>query len=229
MLDVTNLRVDVPNYDTAALAKEWSVAAGIFHLHNEARVFRAMSIGTRRILFQAMRAMGAKDVLDIGTYNGTSALNAAIAVGSSGHVVTVDIVDINAPNAFWKVDGRPHSPRQLMQKCGVDRIVEFVTQDATEYLKQTDRTFDLICIDSSKSEQGTYDQMPIVLSRLNPNGIVFIDDVFADGKPMPDGYYEPGHWLALKRYMDEGAPIKVIPLTRTLEGARIACAWVIRA
>jgi predicted O-methyltransferase YrrM len=223
MNNIESLRREVPKFDTTALFSEWAVALQVFMAHGEVSVFRAMSVGTRRILFQTLRAMQAKDVLDIGTYNGTSALTFALA---GTRVVTVDVVDANAPDGYWKVDGRPHSPQQLMDKAGVE--VEFVTQDANEYLKTTEDKFDFICIDSAKSEQDTYEQIPLAVSRLKPGGLIFMDDVFADGQPMPSGYYEAAHWNVLQRYMAEGF-IKAIPITRTLEGARVACAWVVRA
>ena len=228
MIDTGNLRRDVPQYDVPSLYRQWKPAAQAMGDLGEGSVFRAMSIGTRRILFQAVRAMGARRVLDIGTYNGTSALMFALAVGDTGEVVTVDVLDINADGAFWQQDGRSQRPAELMQKAGVDSRVRFVTRDATEYLRETDERFDLVCIDASKSEQGAYDQIVLACGRLNAGGIIFMDDVFADGVPMPGGYYEPGHWAALTRLQKEGA-IRAVPLVRTLEGSRIACAWVVRA
>lgn len=222
------MRRAVPNYDTGALKKAWArEALPVFEGLNEVAVFRAMSIGTRRILFQAVRAMGAKHVLDIGTYTGTSALNFALAAGDGGSVVTVDIVDANAPDGFWAVDKRPRSPRGLMEAAGVAERVEFVTMDANAYLRGTDRTFDLICIDAAKTEQDTYEQMELALAHLNPDGLIFMDDVFADGQPMPSGYFEPAHWNVLCRLVNEGVAIQPVPITKTLEDAQIACAWVV--
>lgn len=227
VMNTDNLRRDLPRYDTQALAGHWSSAEKLMQSLGERAVFRAMSIGTRRILFQAIRAMGARSVLDIGTYTGTSALAFALAVGPGGRVVTVDVVDANADDGYWSVDGRPQRPSELMVKAGVSDWVEFVTADANDYLRSTDERFDFICIDSAKSEDDTYEQLPLVMDRLNPGGLVFMDDVFADGKPMPSGYYEAAHWNVLTKYRDAGA-IKVLPITSTLEGARVACAWVLR-
>jgi predicted O-methyltransferase YrrM len=227
-MDTSNLRRAVPDYDTVSLKRSWMRAAlPVFEQLGELSVFRAMSIGTRQILYQAIRAMGATSVLDIGTYTGTSALNFALATGREGSVVTVDIVDANAPDGFWAVDKRPRSPRQLMKAAGVAERVEFVTMDANAYLRETDRTFDFICIDAAKTEQDTYEQMGLALARLRPDGLIFMDDVFADGEPMPSGYFEPAHWNVLCRLVDEGVEIHPIPITETLHGARIACAWVI--
>ena len=68
--------------------------------------------------------------------------------------------------------------------------------------------------------------MPLAVDRLNPGGLIFMDDVFADGVPMPSGYYDVSHWNVLQRYQGVLNPVL---LTKTLEGARIACAWVLRA
>lgn len=224
MKNIESLLQTLPKFDTPALSAEWGAAHNVFRAVDAVNVFRAMSIGTRRILFQTLRAMNAKDVLDLGTYNGTSALCFALAC-THGRVVTVDVVDANAPDGYWAVDGLTHSPQQLMDKAGV-KNVEFVTQDATAYLRSTADTFDMICIDASKSEEDTYDQMPLAVARLNPGGLIFMDDVFADGVPMPSGYYDVSHWNVLQRYHGVLNPVL---LTKTLEGARIACAWVLRA
>lgn len=224
---IDNLRRDVPEYDTQELASQWQVAHSRLKKIGELGVFRAMSIGTRRMLFQAIRAMGATTVLDIGTYVGTSAANFAMAVGPGGSVVSLDVVDANSPDGFWKQDNRPHSPRELADKVG-GGTVEFITQGGAEYMRETDRTFDFICIDGGKGEDDTYEQIGLSLHCLNPNGIIFMDDFFFDGNAMPSGYYEEGHYRALTRHISEGVPLKFVPISKDLYGARVACAWVVR-
>lgn len=227
MIDATNLRRDVPQYDTPELAIEWQFAHLKFQRLGEMAVFRAMSIGTRRMLFQTIRSMGAKTVLDIGTYVGTSAANFAMAVGPGGSVVSLDVVDANAPDGFWKQDKRPRSPRELAEKVGGGQV-EFITQGGAEYLRETDKTFDLICIDGGKGEDDTYEQLGLSLQHLNPNGIIFMDDFFFEGNAMPSGYYEEGHYRALTRHINECVPLRFVPISKDLYGARVACAWVVR-
>lgn len=225
---IENLRESVPDFDTKALRDQWMQARKEIERVGELSVFRAMSIGTRQMLFQCVRAMGAKTVLDIGTYTGTSALCFALAVGEGGSVVTLDVVDANAPDGFWKQDNKPRSPAEVMRMAGVAERVEFLTMDAAKYLCETDRLFDFVCIDAGKNEEETEEQFKLVLEHMAPGGLIFFDDVFADGVPMPSGYYEPAHWNVLKRYQERGV-IVAFPMTQALDGQRIACAWVVRA
>lgn len=223
------LRQGLPAYDTPDLAAQWqSDGLAVLERVQELGVFRAMSVGTRQILFQAVRAMRAHTVLDIGTYVGTSALNFALAVGKGGRVVTVDCVDANAPDGFWAVDKRPRSPAQLMQAAGVADRVEFATSTGCQYLATTEQKFDFICIDANKNEEEDWRTVGLALRRLNPNGLIFFDDVFPEGKPVrPGGFAEIGTWNTLQRLQREtGAQVHQI--NATLQGSQIRCAFVTR-
>lgn len=229
-INVRKLRKVLPNYDTADLYQEWERALDKLAEATELDVYRAMSVGTRRILYQCLLAMGARSVLDIGTYVGTSAACFALAVKRKrGHVVTVDVRDANAPNGFWAIDERPHSPRELMHKLGVGDNVEFVTCSGNDYLRRTKRTFDFICLDAGKSADEDFITLTLALDKLNPKGLIFVDDVFPNGEPFVEGgYAEPGPWLALEK-LRELAPIRVHQLNKTLEGADIRCAFITNA
>jgi predicted O-methyltransferase YrrM len=164
--------------------------------------------------------------LDIGTYVGTSALCFALAVGRGGHVVTLDVKDANADDGFWKVDGRSQRPRDLMERAQVSERVDFFTESGLNYLRRTDTMFDFVCIDAGKNKQEDYEVVRLALSRLNPDGLIFMDDVFPHNRPIrPGGFSEPGPWLVLERLRRE-MKITVHQFNRTIEGAEIRCAFI---
>ena len=229
MIDLSRLRKGMPEYDTPELRKQWARdGLAVLQRVGELGVFRAMSVGTRQELFQACRAIEARSVLDVGTYVGTSALAFALAVGEGGRVVTVDCVDANDPDGFWKIDGRPHSPAKLMEAAGVADRVEFVTATGADYLKDNEDRFDLICIDASKDSEEDYLTTSYALKRLSPGGLLFFDDVFPEGAPMkPGGYSVLGPWLLLERLRREHGA-QVHQMYRTLDGGAVRCAFVTR-
>jgi predicted O-methyltransferase YrrM len=220
----------VPLYDTDKFHQEWQGALEVFTQLDEMEIPCAMGIGTRRILFQAVRAMGATDILDIGTFTGTSALTFALAVGDSGRVTTVDIRDANSGDAHWRSSGRARSPMDLMAMAGVKDRVEFVMQDSVEYLRSTKKKFDFISLDGWHEDFAVYSEIELAMTRLKPNGIIFLDDVQTPGYAPPPGFdVIPGPWQAIERRLLEGAPLIVTFLNRTLEGEPIACAFLTRA
>jgi predicted O-methyltransferase YrrM len=230
VLDVSRLRPDVPQYDTPQLAREWQEALEVLTRIDELGIPCAMSIGTRRILFQTIRAMGATDILDIGTFTGTSAATFALASGENGRVTTVDIQDANAPDGHWSVHGRPRTPMELIAQVGAVHRVEFVTQDSVEYLKGTARLFDFISIDGWHEDFCVYAEIELAMKRLKSDGLIFMDDVQFLGYPLPLGHDRiPGPLKAIWRHLDEGAPLKLNPITRSLEGSPLACAFLTRA
>lgn len=204
------------------MAAEWAPAYDVLESLGELGVACAMSIGTRRILFQTIRAMGATRVLDIGTYVGTSALNFALAVGEAGSVVSVDI----EPDHWLKV-GRRWSPAELMQQAGVADRVEFVTMDARDYLRTTAERFDFISIDGWHEDFAVEEEVELALGRLNPGGLIFLDDVQDEGETPPPGLdVIDGPRMALARLLQR-FPIRAVHMRSTLEGEWSATAFLL--
>lgn len=200
------MRTDLPlygdEYDTA-----WAEALAVVTRLDDVDVPCAMSIAERERLFKLCKAIGAKRVLDIGTYVGSSALAFAL---SGAHVTTVDIKPVNAPDAYWAQVGRAMSPTDLMRTAGVMDRVRFVQSDAREYLKGAPPdNFDLISIDGWHEEHAVYDELGLALNRLTPGGLIFMHDV--QWCPPPPGVDAiPGPLKALRQRLTEGAPYRAI-------------------
>lgn len=219
-----NLRSEMPKYDTPALAAEWHRARRIFENIGELEVPAAMMMGTRRILFQTVLAMGADTVLDIGTHTGLSALTFALA---GCDVVSLDKIDANGPTGRW-VKHKRRRPVDTLKAAGVAERVSFVTRSSLDYLAHTADRYDFICIDGNHKGDYVYHELPLALRCLNKNGLIFMDDMQPPGyEPLPGWAKIAGPWSAVDRHIRAGMAIKVVPISTTLEGERTATAFLL--
>jgi predicted O-methyltransferase YrrM len=186
-----------------------------------------MTMSSRQIIFQTMRAMGAKTALDIGTFTGLSALTMALAVGEGGHVMTCDVEDANSDTGYWQRYGRRNKPRDLMHLAGVRDRVEFAQADSVNLLKVTQRQFDFISIDGWHEAHQVYKEIPLAIEALKPNGILFLDDVQVNGPP-PEHDHIKGPLLAIERLLLEKLQIKLTPVHRALDKKKVAIAFITR-
>lgn len=205
-----NLRKEMPDLRDFRLVQQWNEVERLMGEIGVAEAPCCMARVTRSTLFKTARAMGAKRILDIGTFTGFSMLTFAHAVGEGGKVVTVDIKEQNdAADSWWKVHGRNMSPRDLLIASKLDDRVEFVAEDSRIYLSQTDDKFDLICIDGWHDHTGVYQDFDLSLDCLNPDGMIFMDDVqMLDYTPPPGFDRIHGPASALQRHMAEGMPVR---------------------
>lgn len=120
------------------------------------------------------RMIGAKCVLEIGTYTGYAALSMAEAVGNDGKVYTVDINDEVGDIV-----------REYVAKSGYADRVHFLTGDACEVVPSiVERAFDMVFIDADKRQYAEYYHM--VIDRVRPGGLVVADDVLWEGKVLTE-------------------------------------------
>jgi predicted O-methyltransferase YrrM len=209
-VNMQNLRTNVPKYDTAELGRQWSEARKVFEELDELDVPCAMTMSSRQIIFQTMRAMGAKTALDIGTFTGLSALTMALA-----------------DTGYWQRYGRRNKPRDLMHLAGVRDRVEFAQADSVNLLKVTQRQFDFISIDGWHEAHQVYKEIPLAIEALKPNGILFLDDVQVNGPP-PEHDHIKGPLLAIERLLLEKLQIKLTPVHRALDKKKVAIAFITR-
>jgi len=115
-----------------------------------------------------VRILGARRVLEIGTYTGYSALAMAEQLPDDGKVVTLDQnpETLKIAQSFWVQS--PHGNK-----------IEPKTGSALPLLKSLSETFDLIFIDAEKREYEAY--LEEALRLLDPKGLIVVDNTLYAG------------------------------------------------
>ena len=122
-----------------------------------------------RILSMISKIINPKDILEIGTYTGYSAI--CIAEGISNEA-TIDTIDKNEElediqNKYFKKSGFRD---QIKQHIG----------NAVEIIPTLDKKFDLVFIDADKSNYCNY--FNLVIGKMKNGGIILSDNVLWSGK-----------------------------------------------
>lgn len=135
------------------------------------------------------RIIGAKKVLELGTFTGYSALNFASNLPEDGKVITIDINPntTKIAQSFW--DQSPHG-KKITAKMG----------DGLTLLSEINETMDLIFIDADKRNYPHYFKK--ALSLLSPKGVIIFDNAFWDGRVFTDED-QAGDTLGIKKVTDE--------------------------
>jgi len=116
--------------------------------------------GTRRALYHIVGRLRPRNLLEIGTYIGGSTLYLARAlkrIGATGGLTTVDIQDVNDPSAGpWKEVGLSMPPMELASRLDCTDVITFETGASLDFMKKTDRRFDLIYLDGDIAALSVY-------------------------------------------------------------------------
>lgn len=121
-----------------------------------------------------LRLMNAKNVLELGTFTGYSALAMALVLPDDGRLITCDI------NTEWT-----HKAPLFWQQANQNNKIDLRLAPALETLhKLLDEgqahTFDFIFIDADKTNYVHYYELALQL--LKPSGLIAIDNVLWQGK-----------------------------------------------
>jgi caffeoyl-CoA O-methyltransferase len=120
-----------------------------------------------------LKLSNAKNVLEVGTFVGYSALSMAEALPTDGKVVTLDINDdfVSVAREVWKEseDGNK---------------IELVLGPALDYMTQTSQKFDMIFIDADKVNYINYFERGLEL--LNEGGIIAVDNALWGGSVLEE-------------------------------------------
>lgn len=120
-----------------------------------------------------IRLTAAREVLEIGTFTGYSALAMALALPGHGHLLTCEI------NKEWPAIGRPYWERaNVHQKIEV-RVGPALTTLA-ELKNENAGHFDFIFIDANKEDYDNYYEA--ALSLIRPGGLIALDNTLFGGR-----------------------------------------------
>lgn len=114
-----------------------------------------------------------KQILEIGTYTGYSAICLAQGLKEGG---TLHTIDIN--------EELEDLTKEFFQKAGIQDKVKQYVGNALEIIPEIDETFDLVFIDADKVNYSNY--YDLVLPKLKPGGIILADNVLWSGKVVED-------------------------------------------
>ncbi|CCZ43351.1 o-methyltransferase family 3 [Bacteroides sp. CAG:545] len=122
-------------------------------------------------LYMMTRMISPRNVLEIGTFTGYSAICMALALEGEGHI---DTLEINDELEDLILEG--------FERAGVSNRVSLHIGDAVEFLRGQDgkKLYDLTFIDANKREYPDYYELALTLTR--PGGFILADDVLWDGK-----------------------------------------------
>lgn len=125
-----------------------------------------------RLLTILARMCGARDILEIGTFTGYSAVCLANGTPDDGHV---DTLEIN--------DELEDIIREGWERAGVSGKITLHLGDALETLASLSaagREYDLVYVDANKREYLEY--YKLCMNMLRPGGVMLADDVMLGGK-----------------------------------------------
>ena len=177
--------------------------------------------GDRRALFYLISHFKPQSILEIGTHIGASTLNTASAMaktaaedGIKAQLTTLDIRDVNDQLLKpWLEYGTTQSPLEMIQDLDMADSVHFIQGSSVDYLKNTTQKFDFIFLDGDHSAQAVYQEVPLALNLLNPNGVILLHDYYPNGQPLwSNNYLIDGPYRAIERFTAEGADLIVLPL-----------------
>jgi caffeoyl-CoA O-methyltransferase len=115
--------------------------------------------------------IGARSVLEVGTFTGYSSLCMARGLGPSGRILCLDSSEewTSIARKYWK-------------KAGVDNRIELRLGTAIPLLQKLEpgMNFDLAFIDAEKTEYEQYYEL--ILPRIRPNGLILFDNMLWGGR-----------------------------------------------
>lgn len=112
-----------------------------------------------------------RNILEIGTAVGFSALLMANRAGENCHITTIENYDKRIPIA-----------RENFRKFGMEERITLIEGDAGEVIKELEGPYDMIFMDAAKGQYPFYLQRLIELA--SQDGIIVCDNVLQDGDVM---------------------------------------------
>jgi predicted O-methyltransferase YrrM len=128
-----------------------------------------------RVLSIISKMVNPKNILEIGTYTGYSALCLAEGMQSEGELHTIDINE-------ELVDFQ----RKYFDKSGYGQQIHQHLGNAIDIIPNLNINFDLVFIDADKENYSNY--FNVIIDKLNPGGIILSDNVLWSGKVLDTSF-----------------------------------------
>ena len=122
-----------------------------------------------RVLSMISHMVQPKNVLEIGTYTGYSALCFAEGLAEGGKIITID-----------KNEELEELVQTYVEKAGLSNSISCVIGDAMGIIPTLKEEFDMVFIDADKSNYINY--YNLVFDKVRKGGYIIIDNVLWSGK-----------------------------------------------
>lgn len=129
-----------------------------------------------RFLSMVSHMIRPKNILEIGTYTGYSALCLLEGLALGGKLITID-----------KNEELEERVRGYFRKAGAEHQIEYKIGDARKIIPTLNLAFDLVFIDADKESYDLY--FDLVIDKVKTGGFIVADNVLWSGKvvePKPD-------------------------------------------
>jgi len=114
-------------------------------------------------------ALGARSVLEVGTFGGYSALSMAAGLAPGGRIVSCEISPVHAEFARRHIAASPYADR-----------IEVIVGPAIDTIATLGGPFDLVFLDADKASYPAYYEA--VLPKLAPGGLIAADNTLWSGR-----------------------------------------------
>ena len=126
-----------------------------------------------RVLSMLAHMIQPKNILEIGTYTGYSALCFAEGLQDGGKITTIDI--------NYELEDMV---REYIAKAGLENTIDFKVGNAMEIIPTVYEEFDLVFIDADKGNYENY--YNLVFDKVRKGGYIIADNVLWSGKVLED-------------------------------------------
>ena len=126
-----------------------------------------------RVLSFISKLASPKNILEIGTYTGYSALCLAEGLQSDGKLITID------PNEETNI-----MASKYFQRSAYAKQIELKAGDATKIIPTLTQTFDIVFIDADKRNYALY--FDLIIDKVKKGGLIITDNVLWSGKVLMD-------------------------------------------
>lgn len=143
---------------------EQRVLAVLHEMRTSGKTYLSIDERSGRLLRVLTEAIGAKNVVEIGTSTGYSGLWLSLGLQKTGGRLTT--FEINP--------GRAAMAREHFKKAGVDQLVSVVEGDAHQTVTRLREPVDLVFLDADK--EGYADYLDKLLPLVRPGGLIVADN-----------------------------------------------------
>jgi caffeoyl-CoA O-methyltransferase len=154
-------------------------------------------------------ALGARSVLEIGTFGGYSALAMAAGLAPGGHITSCEISEVHAEFARRHIAASPYAD-----------AIDVLVGPAIDTIATLPGPFDLVFIDADKAAYPHY--FEAVLPKLAPRGLIAADNTLWSGHVLDDADTSEDT-VALRAFNDAlaGDPRVVVVQTTVRDGVTL--------